>query len=67
MFIAAKSGQCPWILSFDDGSLAFFVDVREAVADHHVYVFNELAFQGAVFQMLTHGVSSAALFMLAGE
>ncbi|WP_439105862.1 NADH-quinone oxidoreductase subunit M [Congregibacter sp.] len=31
-----------------------------------VYAFNELALQGAVLQMLTHGVSSAALFMMAG-
>lgn len=31
-----------------------------------VYAFNELALQGAVFQMLTHGISSAALFMMAG-
>ncbi|MDP5069909.1 MAG: NADH-quinone oxidoreductase subunit M, partial [Congregibacter sp.] len=31
-----------------------------------VYAFNELAMQGAVLQMLTHGLSSAALFMLAG-
>ncbi|MEH6823079.1 MAG: NADH-quinone oxidoreductase subunit M [Motiliproteus sp.] len=31
-----------------------------------VYAWNELALQGAVMQMLTHGFSSAALFMLAG-
>lgn len=31
-----------------------------------VYAFNELALQGAVMQMVTHGVSTAALFMLAG-
>ncbi|EED36096.1 NADH dehydrogenase i chain m, membrane subunit [Luminiphilus syltensis NOR5-1B] len=31
-----------------------------------VYAFNELALQGAVMQMVTHGVSTAALFMMAG-
>lgn len=31
-----------------------------------IYAFNQLAMQGAVLQMLTHGVSSAALFMMAG-
>nr|WP_242521725.1 NADH-quinone oxidoreductase subunit M [Motiliproteus sp. SC1-56] len=31
-----------------------------------VYAWNSLALQGAVLQMLTHGLSSAALFMLAG-
>jgi len=31
-----------------------------------VYAWNELALQGAVMTMLAHGLSSAALFMLAG-
>jgi len=31
-----------------------------------VYAWNSLALQGVVLQMLTHGLSSAALFMLAG-
>lgn len=31
-----------------------------------VYAFNELALQGAVMQMVTHGASTAALFMMAG-
>jgi len=31
-----------------------------------LYAFNEIALQGAVMQMITHGVSTAALFMLAG-
>ncbi len=31
-----------------------------------VYAFNQLALTGAVMQMVTHGVSTAALFMLAG-
>lgn len=32
-----------------------------------VYAWNELALQGAVMTMLAHGLSSAALFMLAGS
>lgn len=32
-----------------------------------IYAFNQLAMQGALLQMLTHGVSSAALFMMAGS
>jgi NADH-quinone oxidoreductase subunit M len=31
-----------------------------------VYAWNQLALQGVVMQMLTHGLSAAALFMLAG-
>lgn len=31
-----------------------------------VYAFNTLALQGAIMQMLAHGVSTAALFMMAG-
>ncbi len=31
-----------------------------------LYAWNELALQGAVMQMVAHGVSTAALFMLAG-
>lgn len=31
-----------------------------------LYAWNQLALQGAVMQMLAHGVSTAALFMLAG-
>lgn len=31
-----------------------------------LYAFNALGLQGAVMQMVTHGVSTAALFMLAG-
>lgn len=31
-----------------------------------IYAFNELALQGAVMQMVTHGASTAALFMMAG-
>lgn len=31
-----------------------------------VFAFNELAFQGVVMQMLTHGISTGALFILAG-
>lgn len=31
-----------------------------------VYAFNEIALQGAVMQMVTHGASTAAMFMLAG-
>ena len=30
------------------------------------YAWNDLALQGAVFQMVAHGVSTAALFMMAG-
>ncbi|MEH6626803.1 MAG: NADH-quinone oxidoreductase subunit M [Motiliproteus sp.] len=32
-----------------------------------VYAWNELALQGAAMQMLTHGLSAAALFMIAGS
>ena len=32
-----------------------------------LYTFNALGLQGAVMQMVTHGVSTAALFMLAGS
>lgn len=32
-----------------------------------LYAFNALGLQGAVMQMVTHGVSTAALFMLAGS
>jgi NADH-quinone oxidoreductase subunit M len=31
-----------------------------------VYAFNELALQGAVMQMVAHGLSTAALFLIAG-
>jgi len=31
-----------------------------------VFAWNEIAFQGAVMTMLAHGISSAALFMIAG-
>ena len=31
-----------------------------------LYAWNELALQGAIFQMVAHGVSTAALFMMAG-
>lgn len=31
-----------------------------------LYAFNELGLQGAVMQMVTHGASTAALFMMAG-
>jgi NADH-quinone oxidoreductase subunit M len=31
-----------------------------------IYGFNELALEGAVMQMLSHGISTGALFMLAG-
>lgn len=31
-----------------------------------VYAWNELALQGAVMQMITHGISTGALFMLVG-
>jgi len=31
-----------------------------------LYAFNELGLQGAVLQMITHGASTAALFMMAG-
>ena len=31
-----------------------------------IYAWNELALQGAVMTMLAHGLSAAALFMLAG-
>jgi NADH-quinone oxidoreductase subunit M len=31
-----------------------------------VYAFNELALQGVVMQMITHGISTGALFMLSG-
>jgi NADH-quinone oxidoreductase subunit M len=31
-----------------------------------LYAFNEIALQGAVMQMVTHGASTAALFMMAG-
>ena len=31
-----------------------------------LYAFNDLGLQGAVLQLVTHGVSTAALFMLAG-
>jgi NADH-quinone oxidoreductase subunit M len=31
-----------------------------------VFAFNELAWQGVVMQMITHGVSTGALFILAG-
>jgi NADH-quinone oxidoreductase subunit M len=30
------------------------------------FAFNELALQGVVMQMITHGVSTGALFLLAG-
>jgi NADH-quinone oxidoreductase subunit M len=30
------------------------------------FAFNELAYQGVVMQMITHGISTGALFMLAG-
>ena len=32
-----------------------------------VYAWNELALQGAVMQMVAHGFSTAALFMIAGS
>lgn len=31
-----------------------------------VFAFNEIAFQGVVMQMITHGISTGALFILAG-
>ncbi len=31
-----------------------------------VFAFNELAYQGVVMQMITHGISTGALFILAG-
>lgn len=31
-----------------------------------VFAFNELAYQGVVMQMITHGISTGALFMMAG-
>lgn len=31
-----------------------------------VFAFNELAFQGVVMQMVTHGISTGALFIMAG-
>jgi NADH-quinone oxidoreductase subunit M len=31
-----------------------------------IYAFNELAMQGVVMQMITHGISTGALFVLAG-
>jgi NADH-quinone oxidoreductase subunit M len=32
-----------------------------------VFAFNELAYQGVVMQMLAHGISTGALFILAGQ
>jgi NADH-quinone oxidoreductase subunit M len=32
-----------------------------------VFAFNELALQGVVMQMITHGISTGALFLLAGS
>ena len=32
-----------------------------------VFAFNELALQGVVMQMITHGISTGALFILAGS
>jgi NADH-quinone oxidoreductase subunit M len=32
-----------------------------------VFAFNELAWQGVVMQMITHGISTGALFLLAGS
>lgn len=31
------------------------------------FAFNELAYQGVVMQMITHGISTGALFMIAGS
>jgi NADH-quinone oxidoreductase subunit M len=32
-----------------------------------VYAFNEMAYQGVVMQMIAHGISTAALFIIAGK